>query len=70
MPKLTIVIETDNDAFGETPHERAAEVASILREYARSITHVAPKSAHGLDRILRDVNGNTVGLAKLSPKEA
>jgi len=57
--KLTVTIETDNDAFQPDP---APELADILTSFAQRI------DKNGINRSdrfpLRDVNGNTVGFAE------
>jgi hypothetical protein len=56
---LTIVIETDNAAFEDSP---GAELARILREVADKLarhSEVQPGDSFKL----RDLNGNTVGKA-------
>lgn len=57
--RLTIVLDLDNAAFGDTRSERGAEVANILDTYRQEIDY------RGLDigdsGVMRDTNGNTVG---------
>lgn len=54
--KLTITIETENDAFQQSC---ASEVARILRNYSERIVQWGVVS----DSKMRDINGNTVGKA-------
>jgi len=57
--KLTVTIETDNDAFQPDP---APELADILTLFAQRIDK---NGIHCGDRIaLTDVNGNCVGFAE------
>jgi len=59
MSKVTITINTDNAAFGETPCDKAQEVSLILSKLADSIFSY---DGWNLDnQILRDTNGNKVG---------
>jgi hypothetical protein len=56
--KFTLEIDCDNAAFED---EMASEIARILRTTAKRV-------ADGEDDMrLRDVNGNTVGYAKVTP---
>lgn len=59
--KLTIQLNLDNAAFGENHNDTPVEVARILYEYAEWA-----ESRLSLERVLRDINGNTVGNAVLS----
>ena len=54
--KLTIIIDTENDAFQQSC---ASEVARILRDYSERITQWGVVS----DTRIRDINGNLVGKA-------
>lgn len=54
----TIQIDLSNDAFQQDPD---AEIARILRAHATLITWESHEGQH----VLRDVNGNTVGIAEL-----
>jgi len=57
MSSLIIQIDLDNDAF-QGPFGAGAEAARILRNYADIINDF------GIDsRSLRDINGNSVGIA-------
>lgn len=58
-------IATDAAAFGDTPDERAAEIARILRSLADRIEFIVPEEAR---RPVRDANGNTVGEFMISDK--
>ena len=60
--ELRVVVRMDNAAFEP---ESGPEVARILRELARRI-EAGELSGRGESRALRDVNGNTVGSARLS----
>jgi hypothetical protein len=62
MPKLTIELWMDNDAF---LGQQGAEVARILTSYANSCR--LGGSAHSVS--LRDANGNTIGSAQVNPTE-
>ena len=57
---LTVSIETDNAAFGDTSDEALAECARILRVIAGAM------EADNLSGKVRDVNGNTVGSWELN----
>lgn len=52
--RLQISINLDNDSFLKT-----AEVQRILRQIADRMAEPLPRD--GLDRQIRDINGNTVG---------
>ncbi len=54
---ITIEIETDNDAFGQSAPARRHEVARILKNLASKIEQDMAYD----DMKLRDINGNTVG---------
>ena len=60
---INITICVDNDAFGVTYDDQAAEVARILRHAADRIearpSYIDPTSGIGL--CLNDINGNRVG---------
>jgi hypothetical protein len=57
--KFTLEIDTGgNDAFGDDLEQASAEIARILAEAADSIA--AALDANDA-RVLRDINGNTVG---------
>lgn len=58
--KVTITIECDNAAFGDTDASRHEELAHILKCLAHDLygQHVPQK--------LRDSNGNTVGTVVVS----
>jgi hypothetical protein len=59
MPTLRITIKMDNAAFGDEP---MTEAARILRVLSRDLEYTGI-----LDRfVLRDLNGNTVGEAKVT----
>lgn len=60
---LTIRIDTDNAAFGETPDDRNAELARIVREISRNI--LTGSFTYGSETI-RDVNGNDIGEWRVS----
>ena len=59
MSKVTITINTDNAAFGETPCDKAQEVSLILNKLADSIFSYDRWNTD--TQILRDTNGNKVG---------
>jgi hypothetical protein len=61
MPTLRITIKMDNAAFDETPGD---EVARILREAADAVQGLGDFLWFGMN--LRDLNGNTVGEAKVT----
>jgi hypothetical protein len=65
--KLTIEIALDNEAFGYG--DDGSEVARILRRLANDMDGCA-LSARGWVAKLRDVNGNTVGEARVEKGEA
>lgn len=60
---INITICVDNDAFGETYDEQAAELGRILRYAADRIeyrpAYLNPNS--GITLCLNDINGNRVG---------
>lgn len=57
MAKFTVIINTDNDAFGDDP---GREVSIILREIANAVgSGMSPKRYFTVP--VRDTNGNTVG---------
>lgn len=59
---ITIRLQTDNAAFGESHEERHAETLRILRDWLADAD-----SDESLERErLRDVNGNIVGSVKVS----
>ena len=61
---ISITLFVDNDAFGITYDDQAAEVARILRHAADRIeskpSYIDPYS--GVDLCLNDINGNRVGV--------
>ena len=61
---INITICVDNDAFGETYEEQAAELSRILRHAAKRIqenpNYINPYD--GIDLCLNDINGNRVGI--------
>ena len=59
MATLKITIQMDNAAFEDTP---MSEVARILRRYARAIEEYGEPNV-----TFHDLNGNTVGNAKVMP---
>jgi hypothetical protein len=59
--KLKLEIKMDNAAFEDHP---GSEVARILRDFADTIEEV-PMPV-GSSESLRDINGNTVGQAKIT----
>jgi hypothetical protein len=61
MPTLTIKIKMDNAAFN---FNDGPEVARILEALARQIDETI--GLDGYRRTLRDLNGNTVGEAKVT----
>lgn len=61
--KLKIEIVMDNAAFEPSS---GAEVARILREFSEGVEHSSFKDNIGADMPLRDINGNTVGRAKVA----
>jgi hypothetical protein len=62
--RLTLEIDTDNSAFGDTDTETAHEAACILRTYA---VHLINGGA--FNKTLYDTNGSAVGAAwSVSPK--
>lgn len=61
MEKITIRIETGNDAFSDSP---TAEIARILRKLADDFER------DGLPPgVLRDINGNSVGTLEITESE-
>jgi hypothetical protein len=60
---INITICVDNDAFGETYDEQAAELGRILRHAAKRIeanpSYIDPYC--GTNLCLNDINGNRVG---------
>ena len=59
MKKVTIVIETKNAAFGDSPEEAMPEVVRILEAIIADWQY----SETLYSQLLRDVNGNAVGNA-------
>lgn len=57
MTTLRITINMDNDAFGEDPE---VEVKRILEDLNQKFAHYGMQ-----DWVLRDINGNSVGAAKV-----
>lgn len=64
--KLTITIDMDSAAFGETIDERGAEAARILAELSRYVAEVG--LGGGFQRWIRDANGNTIGRASVNSR--
>lgn len=62
--KITIRIDTANDAFGGDASAAGAEAARILTELAAKVDAMGLHK--GDDRNLRDINGNTVGSMKVT----
>lgn len=58
-----ISIAMDNAAFGEDGIDRGAELARILRELAEEFDGGGARM--GTNYHLRDLNGNTVGCARI-----
>lgn len=58
--KMTMSIEMTNDAF----HDPGPELARILKDMTDSIINQGTK-----DRIIRDINGNSVGSMKFEENE-
>lgn len=66
---LTITIEMDNEAFGESGMDRAQEVFRVLNDLTgRLYPETFEDGADSYDRNgkLRDINGNTVGEWRVS----
>jgi hypothetical protein len=68
--KITIDVETDNSAFGDTPYDMAAEVQRIIEEvmenlYAKMEVTIETGKAQHL--FVSDYNGNTCGKIKINP---
>ena len=57
--EFRLVIETDNEAFGENPTEAGGEVARILEKLASELREGS--LLPGETGRLKDINGNTVG---------
>jgi hypothetical protein len=53
MPRIIITIETDNEAFEDSP---TGEVSRILKEIGKDLRENGPR-----DYPVRDKNGNKVG---------
>lgn len=62
--KLTITIQMDNAAFEDS--NAGPEVARILRNLADDMDEGGSLTSPGAHATLRDINGNTVGKAKVS----
>lgn len=58
-----ISIAMDNAAFGEDGFDRGSELARILRDLADEFD--GGGAATGTNYHLRDLNGNTVGCARI-----
>ena len=56
--RITIIIETDNAAFGDSP---TGEIARILRAMADRI------EVAGIPPVPKDINGNVVGSVTVEP---
>jgi hypothetical protein len=63
MSTLHITIKMDNAAFTDN---EGPEAARILREYAAHIDDGCRWDAYDAEKSLRDLNGNTVGEAKVT----
>lgn len=55
MPKFTLQINMDNDAFAEYP---ITELVECVKEVAESISFNNSLDQHGS---IKDINGNTIG---------
>jgi hypothetical protein len=62
--KLNIEIELDNDAFDEG--NCGTEAARILRRVAINLDGFNRVACEDHDEKLRDINGNTVGFARVT----
>jgi hypothetical protein len=60
--KLKIEIKMDNEAFGETSGDECARILRRLAEMDLASVQI-PAEFH---RVLRDINGNKVGEAKVT----
>lgn len=70
--KITIEIECDNAAFGESPEGAAIEARRIVRDaltlgLADAIRHVRASSLPEEYPLPRDINGNRVGRVVVTP---
>lgn len=65
--KFQLTIDCDNAAFQDENNDisYSAEVARILRSLADSVEHNATID---FEKTLRDINGNVVGKAIVSPE--
>jgi hypothetical protein len=64
--RITITIDTENDAFTDDPR---AEVARVLHELAYRVDGVHKPVIYcnaGDDDTVRDINGNTVGAVTIT----
>jgi len=59
---FTLRFETDNAAFGDSADERANEIARILRGIADKLYADSDLAGGDHEGVIRDLNGNTVGL--------
>lgn len=59
--KLKIEIEMDNAAFEESSGDECARILQVVAQDCKR-GHILPE----FERVLRDVNGNTVGKAKVT----
>lgn len=55
MPRFTLEIDTDNDAFALSLADAAQSLAHVLRETARRV------EAGLIEGPIRDTNGNRIG---------
>lgn len=58
---LTITIETTNEAFGESPQDRAYELARILRRQSLRLLEGREPPEKDDPWTINDINGNKVG---------
>lgn len=64
--RLTLTINMDNAAFGETDADRAYELASILSRLCdRFSAYDGLAMTEGQEYVLADTNGNRVGIARI-----
>jgi len=64
MKKLTITIEQENAAFGETAYEGAQETVRIMQILTKRIMMDTVLELETTEWVLLDINGNNVGIAK------
>jgi hypothetical protein len=63
--KFVLQCDMNNAAFGETVREGKVELARILGDLLKNDADLLRAIVHGVSLDLRDINGNTIGEAKI-----